>query len=147
MNSAPASPQLVALRATDASSVANDAASVAVERRGGRPRGLPKTGGRKKGSRNRRTAEISEAMQRLSPLCVRTLKKHIKSADPLVSQSAMKIALSYAHGRPVERREIGGSGVPITAASLNVTATVNRDYAVAAYREIVGTAREAVGAE
>ncbi len=74
----------------------------------GRPRGHPKTGGRKPGSRNKRTMEVMEALRPLVPRAKRKLKALMDAQDERVALSAVLGVLSYVFGKPIDRKEIGG---------------------------------------
>ena len=76
----------------------------------GRPRGHPKTGGRKPGSKNKRTMEVMEALRPLVPKAKRKLKALMDAQDEKVAFSACMGVLSYVFGRPVDRKEIAGAG-------------------------------------
>ncbi len=76
----------------------------------GRPRGHPKTGGRKPGSKNRRTLEVEAALRPLVPKAKRKLKALMDAEDEKVAFSACMGVLSYVFGRPVDRKEIAGAG-------------------------------------
>ena len=80
----------------------------------GRPRGYPKTGGRKRGSKNRRTKEVEEALRPLVPKAKRRLKALMDAGDEKVAYSACMGVLSYVFGKPIDRKEIGGpDGAPL----------------------------------
>ena len=81
---------------------------VPLPRQPGRPRGLPKTGGRKPGTRNRRTIEVEEAMRPLEPRARRALRTLLETGEPDVRLKAAGLVLAYCWGRPVDRRELSG---------------------------------------
>ena len=70
----------------------------------GRPRGHPKTGGRKPGSKNKRTLEVMEALSLLVPKAKRKLKALMDAEDEKVAFSACMGVLSYVFGKPVFAR-------------------------------------------
>ncbi len=74
----------------------------------GRPRGYAKTGGRAKGSKNRRTKEVEEALRPLIPKAKRKLKALIDSKDDKVAYSACMGVLSYVFGKPIDRQQLSG---------------------------------------
>ncbi len=82
----------------------------------GKPKGLPKTGGRKKGTKNRRTIEVEEALRPLVPAAKRRLKALLAADDDKVAYSAAMGILSYVYGRPIDRQQVSGApnGEPIT---------------------------------
>jgi hypothetical protein len=71
---------------------------------------LPKTGGRQRGTRNRRSQEIEAllrpAVRPAKRLIVALLKD--EKADMELRVKAAALALSYIYGRPTERREVSG---------------------------------------
>ena len=87
-----------------------EAALVSLPRTPGRPRGHAKSGGRAKGSKNRRTKEVEEALRPLVPSAKRKLKALIESSDDKTAFMAVMGVLGYVYGKPVDRREIGGPG-------------------------------------
>jgi hypothetical protein len=83
-------------------------------RRVGRPAGYPKTGGRPKGARNKRTVAVQEAMAPLEPKARKTLIGLLNDADPDIRFKAAQLIYAYRWGRPTERRELSGrDGAPI----------------------------------
>ncbi len=69
----------------------------------GKPRGYAKTGGRQKGSKNRRTVEVEEAVNPLVPAAKRKLKALLGSGDEKVALAAAQLVLAYRWGRPIDR--------------------------------------------
>jgi hypothetical protein len=63
-----------------------------------------------KGSKNRRTKEVEEALRPLVPSAKRKLKALIESSDDKTAFMAVMGVLGYVYGKPVDRREIGGPG-------------------------------------
>ncbi len=81
----------------------------------GRPRGYAKTGGRKPGTKNRRTKEVEEALRPLVPAAKKKLKALIASEDDKTAYMAAMAVLSYVFGKPIDRQQLGGipGGVPL----------------------------------
>ncbi len=81
----------------------------------GKPKGLPKTGGRRKGTKNRRTVEVEAVLRPLVPAAKRRLKALMESEDDKVAYSAAMGILSYVYGRPIDRQQVSGApnGEPI----------------------------------
>lgn len=78
----------------------------------GRPKGLPRTGGRQKGTPNKATAEIKALAQVHGPDAIATLVKIMQGAkQPSASRvAAAKELLDRAYGKSVQ--PIEGSGDP-----------------------------------
>jgi hypothetical protein len=77
---------------------------------------LPRRGGRPKGSRNKRTIAVEQAMRKLLPkskLALVRLLTDAKVADD-VRFKAAALVYGYVFGKPTERREVSGpDGKPI----------------------------------
>jgi len=78
----------------------------------------PRRAGRPRGSKNRRTVEVEQAMRRRLPKGRAALLRLL--TDPKVEDEvrfrAVQMIYHYTFGRPVERKEIGGpGGVPLTS--------------------------------
>lgn len=65
-------------------------------------KGSQKTGGRKKGSRNKATADIKAALQKHGQALVKALLALVKSKDEKVRLGAIKEALDRGYGRPAQ---------------------------------------------
>jgi hypothetical protein len=76
--------------------------------RRGRPAGKPKTGGRGKGVRNKRSLEIGQACMKAAPEALERLKALMRSNDPHTAKGACALILAYAYGKPRERVEMTG---------------------------------------
>ena len=82
-------------------------------RRPGRPAGQKKTGGRKPGSKNKRTLEVEEAMRPVLPAAKRKLRALIESEDQEIAMKAVTMVYGYVFGKPRESRVVlGGDGGP-----------------------------------
>jgi len=69
----------------------------------GRPKGLPKTGGRQKGTRNKLTAEIKEVASEYGPEAVETLVKLMRDENnPQIQRAAAEALLDRGFGRPMQ---------------------------------------------
>ncbi len=68
----------------------------------GRPKRTPKTGGRKKGTPNKTTAEIRSAAQAHGPAALKKLAALVESKDERVAVAACNAILDRAYGRPVQ---------------------------------------------
>lgn len=70
--------------------------------RRGRPKGLPKTGGRKRGTANKVTADVRQAAQALlgHTTYVKTLTKRLNSGK--IAPAVETMIWHYAHGKPKE---------------------------------------------
>ena len=79
-------------------------------RRPGRPPGLKKTGGRKKGVKNRITREIKELALPYGKRAFTRLAKLLKSDDEKISLAASREILDRAYGRPQIYNELTGPG-------------------------------------
>jgi hypothetical protein len=84
----------------------------------GRPKGYPKTGGRKSGTSNRITREIREIAQKYTRRALlQAWKLAQKAENEDVRLKALALILAYAHGKPTDRQEISGpEGKPLTTA-------------------------------
>ena len=76
----------------------------------GRPRGIPKTGGRKKGVKNRITRQIKELALPYGKRAFTRLAKLLKSDDDKIVLAASREILDRAYGRPQVFNEITGPG-------------------------------------
>lgn len=65
----------------------------------GRPKGLPKTGGRKPGVRNKVTAEIKSLAQQYGKAAFERIVAMTKSADERVALNACQEVLNRAYGK------------------------------------------------
>jgi len=82
----------------------------------GRPNGLPKTGGRKKGTPNRIEPLIRPLAQRYGPDCIHALARIVtaKQSTAAAVISASTLLLAYGYGKPAEMHEVSGQdGTPI----------------------------------
>ena len=95
------------------------------ERKGGRPKGLPKTGGRKKGTPNRATKELKEVARKYTARALRELARLAeKSEDEAVRLKACAELLDRGHGKPTTHAVVGGDGGhPIQRQQLIVNAS------------------------
>lgn len=75
----------------------------------GRPKGFPKSGGRRKGIKNKRTLEIGQACMAAAPEALKRLKMLMRCDDPNTARAACALVLAYAYGKPRERVEVTGS--------------------------------------
>ena len=78
------------------------------------PRGR-KTGGRRKGTRNKATAEIKAAFQKHGDELVEALLALTKSEDERVRLGAIQAALDRGWGRPAQAVQVGADAdsVPV----------------------------------
>ena len=65
-------------------------------------------GGRKPGSKNRRTKEVEAFLRPALPGAKKRLKALLTSDDEVTAMKAITLILAYIYGRPVDRREISG---------------------------------------
>src|SRR5262245_1603031 len=75
-----------------------------------------KTGGRKKGTPNKATAEIKEMARQDAPACIEGLAKLMKHKNPWIRLAACKEMLDRGYGRPpqaVYPRESGNITVEV----------------------------------
>ena len=80
----------------------------------GRPTGGEKTGGRRKGSKNRRTVEVEMFLRPALPAAKRRVKELLASKDEEIALKTATLLLGYVFGKPRERRELSGpDGSPI----------------------------------
>lgn len=74
------------------------------------PKGV-RFGGRKKGTKNKRTLEIGKACTALAPMAMQRLQAiALQTKDLATAASACKLILAYAYGKPRERVEVTGAG-------------------------------------
>ena len=93
---------------------------VSMSNRPGKPKGLPKTGGRKKGVKNRITREIKELALPYGRRAFTRLAKLLKSDDEKISLAASREILDRAYGRPQIFNELTGpGGTPIMETPAN----------------------------
>jgi hypothetical protein len=75
----------------------------------GRPKGLPKSGGRQKGTVNKNTADIKALAQQYGAQAIETLVTLMQQADSAQAQiAAAKELLDRGYGKPVQANEITG---------------------------------------
>jgi hypothetical protein len=93
-----------------------------------RPKGLPKTGGRKAGTPNKATGEIRALAQEYTEAAVRVLAEIMvsKDAPPAARVSAASALLDRGHGKPPQSIT-GANDTPLIPPS---TATPDRVAAV-----------------
>ncbi len=89
-------------------SEADGAQVVDLPRGPGRPTGEKKTGGRKKGSKNRRTVEVEMFLRPALPAAKRRVKELLASKDEEIALKTATLLLGYVFGKPRERRELSG---------------------------------------
>ena len=70
--------------------------------------GSPKTGGRKKGTPNKATADIKAAFQKHGMKFVTAMVELTKHKDPHIQLKALQICLDRGYGRPPLAVAIGG---------------------------------------
>ena len=88
--------------------------------RGGRPPGLPKTGGRQKGTKNKRTLAVEAAVRPLLPRAKRALRDLFGDVDGDIRFKAAALIYAYSYGRPTERKELtGADGAPLPGTTNN----------------------------
>jgi len=70
----------------------------------GRPKGLPKTGGRQKGTPNKLTAEIKEVASQYGEEAIETLVELMRGDNnPQVQRAAAEALLDRGYGRPTQQ--------------------------------------------
>jgi hypothetical protein len=82
----------------------------------GRPKGLPRTGGRAKGTPNKATVEIKALAQQHGPDAISTLVSIMKAAKqpPASRVAAAKELLDRGYGKAVQGVEVSGpNGSPV----------------------------------
>ena|SRR6266550_3785627 len=69
----------------------------------GKPRGSPKTGGRKAGTPNKATASIKDLLNRLLPedQLAKQWRYHLAHKDPQIRYKSFELANAYLFGKPV----------------------------------------------
>lgn len=82
--------------------------------RGGRPKGLPHTGGRIKGTPNHATAEIKQLAQVHGPAVIARLVELSRDPSGSVAVSASRELLDRGYGRAPQPHDGDGHGGPIT---------------------------------
>ncbi len=87
-----------------------------------RPKGVPKTGGRSKGTPNKATAEIRAAAAKLCPAMLRILAKIARSekTEEKVRVDAARHILEYGAGKPTEMHEYSGPNADPIPASIDI---------------------------
>lgn len=76
----------------------------------GRPKGLPKSGGRKKGIVNKSTVGIKDALAPYGDRLVEGLVELTHSVDLPIRLKATETALAYIHGKPKQASDVNLSG-------------------------------------
>lgn len=72
-----------------------------------RPTGLPKTGGRKPGSRNKITADVKEAAQAFTADAIETLAQIMKAGESEAARvAAANAILDRGHGKPKQSVDV-----------------------------------------
>jgi hypothetical protein len=79
----------------------------------GRPKGLPKSGGRKAGTPNKATAEIKTLAQQYGVRALQRVVALMVSEDERVSLSACQEILSRAYGKPPQPQTGEGGEGPV----------------------------------
>lgn len=75
-----------------------------------RPAGLPKTGGRKPGSRNKVTADVKEAAQAHTTDAIKELARiMLKSESDAARVAAIKEMLDRGHGKAKQAVDVEGA--------------------------------------
>lgn len=78
------------------------------------PFGEPRPRGRPKGSKNKRTKAVEDAMRPLEPRAKRCLKELLDSDDEAIRLKAAELVYAYRYGKPKHRSELSGvDGAPI----------------------------------
>ena len=76
-----------------------------------RPKGTPKTGGRKKGSLNKATAEVKKAAQEHTEAALKVLVEVAENGESEAARvSAANAILDRGHGRPAQAITGGDDG-------------------------------------
>lgn len=86
--------------------------TVEKSRKGGRPPGRPKTGGRVKGVPNKATAAIKEIAGQYTEQAVNTLVSILAGGEgipPAAQVAAAKELLDRAHGKPGQSVDVNGN--------------------------------------
>jgi hypothetical protein len=90
-----------------------------------RPKGLPKTGGRKKGSKNKRTEELEKAAASgMTPLDYLLKVMRDKKQDVGIRVDCAKAAAPYVHARRAPEDKHGNTMPPI----LYITPDLEAEY-------------------
>lgn len=99
----------------------------------GRKPGTPKTGGRKKGSLNKRTREMLEKANNagLTPLEYMMRILQDETADPALRFEAAKAAAPYKHPRLTAVEHSGNAGKPLTIQVVTGVPREERDVPLA----------------
>ncbi len=74
----------------------------------GRPTGEKKTGGRKPGSKNKRTLAGEQVLRPLVPGAKRKIRALLEDKDPEIVLRTATMIFQYCFGKPTERRELSG---------------------------------------
>jgi len=87
-----------------------------------RPKGLPKTGGKKKGSKNKRTLEIEfrSAAKGIMPLDYMIQVMRDGKADPVRRDDMAKAAAPYLHARRAPEDKQGKTVPPMVYVTPNL---------------------------
>ena len=78
-------------------------------------RGQPRTGGRRKGTPNRATAEVRDAARKYTTRALKRLVGLMECGDPRTEVAACREILDRGHGRPTQPAPAGGDGPPLAA--------------------------------
>lgn len=79
--------------------------------KGGRPKGLPKTGGRKKGTPNKATRAVKEIAGEYTEQAIETLVSIMAGGEGITATAqvaAVKELLDRAHGKPTQSVDVQG---------------------------------------
>ena len=68
-------------------------------------KGMPKTGGRQKGSLNKATKDVKEAARELAPKALKRIETLSRDKNPQVSLAACKEILDRAYGKATQHTE------------------------------------------
>jgi len=79
---------------------------------------VPRRRGRPRGTKNRVTREVREALRPALPKARRRLKQLVEHEDAEIALKAVTLVLAYFFGKPVERKEMSGPGGGVQALAI-----------------------------
>jgi hypothetical protein len=120
---------------------------VIAKRKGGRPKGLPKSGGRTKGTKNKIQSEVKLLAKEHGPAAIGVLARIMKHGENDSDRiAAAKVMLDRGEGRVPNPVNIGGfDGGPITKEFIDNLSREALDAMILKLAEVAGVPKPETG--